>query len=260
MVEWSGLGAGRNTTCKLQPQSSQFRSIQNSDVVQADGSFVMYFSAALLAPQESKHCIGAATSSNVTGPYQPQDSPLACPVTDGGAIDASGFTDSTGDLYVVYKVDGNSLSQKGPCGNADGEFPTPIMLQQVSPKDGFTLIGGPVQILDRDERDGPLVEAPYLVRTAGGLYVLFFSSNCYSTTLYDTSYATSGNLTGPYVKAPAPLLHTGMRGLKSPGGASVTRDGATMVWHADQTSGDASVRQMYMGDIRITGTKVQLTA
>ena len=218
----------------------------------------MYFSAALLAPHHSTHCIGVATSPHVTGPYLPGNSPLACPQSAGGAIDASGFQDSNGDRYVVYKVDGNSLSagreNSGPCGNADGQFPTPIMLQQVSAADGFTLMGSPVEILDRDQRDGPLVEAPSLVRTASGVYVLFFSSNCFSGPRYDTSYATSEILTGPYVKAKTPLLTTGMRGLKSPGGATVSRDGKMLVWHADQKAGNSKVRQMYMSQIHIEGT------
>ena len=225
----------------------------------------MYFSAALLPPHTSTHCIGAATSPHVTGPYLPQDTPLACPQAAGGAIDAAGFTDTTGDLYIVYKVDGNSLSHGGggPCGNANGKSPTPIMLQQVSALDGSTLINPPIQILDRDgKRDGPLVEAPSLVRTQDGIYVLFFSSNCFNTPLYDTSYATSRNLTGPYVKAPAPLLTTGMRGLKSPGGASVSKDAKTLIWHADRgdDKGDARVRQMYMSGIQIQGTTVRLAA
>ncbi|CRK23815.1 hypothetical protein BN1708_018068, partial [Verticillium longisporum] len=49
------------------------------------------------------------------------------------------------------------------------------MLQEVGP-DGFTKIGNPVQILDRTEADGPLVEAPDIVRLEDGTYVLFFSS------------------------------------------------------------------------------------
>lgn len=36
------------------------------------------------------------------------------------------------------------------------------MLQQVSMSDGVTLIGDPVELLDREEADGMLVEAPNL--------------------------------------------------------------------------------------------------
>jgi hypothetical protein len=61
---------------------------------------------------------------------------------------------------VVYKVDGNNLGGGGPpCGNADGSHPTPIMLEALE-SDGITPSSDPVQILDRDAADGPLVESP----------------------------------------------------------------------------------------------------
>ena len=233
-------------------------SIWAPDVIKLkDNLFVLYFSATSNESQ-SQHCIGAATSESVTGPYTPTDKPIACPLQDGGAIDPAGFVDSDGSVYVVYKVDGNSLGGGGPCGNADGTHGTPLMLQQVSADDGYTPVGDPVPLLDRDDADGPLIEAPSLVRSADGTYVLFFSSNCYSTEFYDTSYATSGSLKGPYTKAPAPLLTTGLDGLLSPGGADVSVDGTTLVFHADKNPSDASVRQMYSSAITIDGTTVSL--
>ena len=50
-----------------------------ADEAQADGSFVLYFTAAS-TQDTSKHCVGAATSSSVTGPYTALDTPLACPL------------------------------------------------------------------------------------------------------------------------------------------------------------------------------------
>lgn len=99
------------------------------------------------------------------------------------------------------------------------------MLQEVDPSNGWSRIGDAVQILDRSDADGPLIEAPSLTHVAdssavgGYLYILFFSSNCYSGSLYDSSYATSVNgVGGPYTKSSAPLLVTGNpAGLYSPG-------------------------------------------
>ena len=128
------------------------------------------------------------------------------------------------------------------------------MLQPVSATDGLTPLGSAIPILDRDASDGPLVEAPSLVAVKSGgeggglggwVYVLFFSSNCYSTVYYDVSYAvsTSGvsggaklpgqasvGIMGPgfaqagkeggeggYVKAEQPLLASGKEGLSAPG-------------------------------------------
>lgn len=179
--------------------------------------FVMYFSGRS-SEDNSKHCVGTATSSSITGPYTTNEDPLSCPLSQGGAIDASGFTDPDGTRYVVYKIDGNSL-------NGDGtQHPTPIMLQRLS-SDAVTPDGEAIQILDHDEIDGGLVEAPSLV-LVDGMYYLTFSSNVYSTLKYDTSYATASAISGPYTKvqAPdAPLLVSGDPSssgpLGGPGGA-----------------------------------------
>lgn len=55
--------------------------------------------------------------------------------------------------------------------------------------DGVTPTGDPVQLIDRDEVDGPLIEAPSMA-DVGGTYYLTFSSNYYNTLYYDISYAT----------------------------------------------------------------------
>ena len=135
------------------------------------------------------------------------------------------------------------------------------MLQQVSSDNGFDLIGDPIEILDRGEFDGPLVEAPSLLRTSEGVYILFFSSNCFNGVLYDTSYATSTNgVRGPYTKSSAPLLVTGANGnqLQSPGGLDVGPMGKNVVFHSDSRRGDARVRQMWTGQLSIRGTNVRI--
>ena len=231
-------------------------------VVQAGDGFVLYYSGRVKNNPDHKHCVGVATSKYVGGPYVSQDQPLACPIDQGGAIDPAGFKDQDGTLYVVYKVDGNGLGGGGKCGNANGRFKTPLMLQKLK-ADGVTPDGNPVQILDRDKNDGPLIEAPSLVY-ANGQYTLFFSSNCYNTDLYDVSYAYADNVAGPYTKAhkpDAPLLITGANGgkLHAPGGATVDPDGTKMVFHADLKPADASVRQMWTADISIQKGKVSIT-
>ena len=218
----------------------------------------MYFAGQTIQ-DPSKHCVGVATSANPQGPYAPSDTPFACPLDIGGAIDAAGYVNDDGSVYVVYKVDGNSLGGGGACGNGDGSHSTPIMLQQVSPKDGITYVGNPIQILDRGQYDGPLIEAPSLVKK-GGVYFLFFSSNCYNGPYYDTSYATASNIAGPYAKASAALLTTGGDGgqLQSPGGTTVSPDGTKILFHADLNPSDPSIRQMWTGDIKISGTIVTI--
>lgn len=198
----------------------------------------MYYTDALASSPRS-HCLGVATSNSIMGPYTPQPTPWACPdpTTLGGAIDPDGFFDiSTGKRYVTYKVDGNSIGHGGSCKNAVAPImPTPIMLQEVGP-DGISMIGEPVQILDRDDSDGPLIEAPSLHRSDEGIYFLFFSSNCFTTPLYDTSYATATNINGPYTKAGRPLLITGDGpDLVGPGGMDIITDGRMVLFHGHLT-------------------------
>ena len=61
-----------------------------------------YYSAST-SMNTAHHCIGAATSTTILGPYTAQDDPLFCPLSQGGAIDASGYNDS-GQRYIAYKV------------------------------------------------------------------------------------------------------------------------------------------------------------
>lgn len=70
--------------------------------LQADGTFVMYYSASLAADPKL-HCVGVATSNYAIGPYFPQDEPIICPTEQGGAIDAAGY-EANGERYIVYKV------------------------------------------------------------------------------------------------------------------------------------------------------------
>jgi beta-xylosidase len=230
--------------------------------LQDDGSYVMYYSAAL-TQFSAHHCIGAAFATDIEGPYVAMDQPLVCPdptanganlnpvITSpgaGGAIDAAAFRDMDGQRYVLWKVDGNSVGSGGVCGNTNSpQRPTPIMLAPVE-ADGITPRGNPIQLLDRSDSDGPLIEAPNLVRTADGGYALFFSSNCYTTPGYDVAYATSKTLLGPYVKAPNPLIMTGTQGLAAPGGASIAADGQHMVFHANVGTGRGMFTTTISGD------------
>jgi len=118
------------------------------------------------SPSQGTHCVGAATSTNPLGPFNPQAQPIDCNTSGGGAIDPSGFQDTDGTRYVAYKVDGNNLGGGGSCGNGDGSHSTPIMLQQLQ-GDGITPVGSPIQILDRGQYDGPLIEAPKIIYRDG---------------------------------------------------------------------------------------------
>ncbi|EME78202.1 glycoside hydrolase family 43 protein, partial [Pseudocercospora fijiensis CIRAD86] len=196
-----------------------------------DGKYVMYYSATWTGEypyakndgrptHPQPHCVGAAVSDGFdpNGPYEPLDEPLACPIKEGGAIDPEAIRDVDGSIWVTWKVDGNNIGRGGVCGNTfDPQTPTPIMIQKMQ-ADGVTAVDGTLtQILDRTDADGPLVEAPALVRTRQGKYFLFFSSGCTRSSSYSVKYAVADKVTGPYVRANETLLSTGMYGLEAPG-------------------------------------------
>lgn len=219
-----------------------------------DGTYVMYYSGTV-ANNTAFHCIGTAISSTVLGPYTPSDTPFNCDLTVGGSIDPSGFLDADGTRYVMYKVDGNSLGHGGSCGNGVAPLvSTPIMLQQVE-ADGITKVGDPIQILDRTDADGPLVEAPTIMRTTAGEYVLFFSSGCFTEPTYNVNTAMATNVTGPYTRSTAPLVSTDDSfGLTAPGGATPLHDGSGIVFHADCADG----RCMYESRVAVQNSQVVL--
>ncbi|KAK2024998.1 glycosyl hydrolase family 43 protein [Colletotrichum zoysiae] len=220
-----------------------------------NGSFIMYYSGEV-KDGGGRHCIGVGISENVTGPYAATNEPWVCPLSQGGAIDASGYYDEpTKKHYVLYKVDGNNIGHGGDCNNGvEPLVDTPIMMQEVQ-ADGVTKVGDAVQVLGRTDADGPLVEAPNLVRTGDGLYILFFSSFCFNSDRYNVNYATSRSLKGPYQRAPRMLLQTGDFNLTAPGGATSKVGGGQMVFHA-VCPGAAPSRCMYQTAYSVTGTNV----
>ncbi len=177
--------------------------------VRDDGTLVLYYTAHNRDPQAQ--CIGVATSSSPTGPFTPVGAaPLVCPVADGGAIDPASYAED-GRRYLLWKNDGNC------CGRD-----TWLHLQPTS-ADGLTLTGPATRLIRQDRAfEGALVEAPTLWRH-DGRYVLFYSANSFADDRYLTSYATSASLTGPYDKAPNPLLTTATTdgSVRGPGGQDV---------------------------------------
>ncbi|KAI1799954.1 glycoside hydrolase family 43 protein [Daldinia bambusicola] len=220
-----------------------------------NGKYVMYYSGEV-AEDSAHHCIGAAVADVITGPYVPEDEPFACNLTAGGSIDASGFQDADGKQYVLYKVDGNSVGHGGSCSNTNSPIvPTPIMLQEVE-EDGVTKVGEPIEIFNRSDEDGPLVEAPSMLRTDNGLYILFFSSGCYLEPSYNVNYATSTSLTGPFQRAQRPVIKSGEYTLHAPGGATAVHvgDKVGIAFHADCQQG----RCMHTSHTVVDGREVRV--
>ena len=243
-----------------------------------DGKYIMYYAAArnrLSHPETDSeprhlaiepailpfhpvpHCVGAATASSPQGPFSPLPTPIACPISEGGAIDAAAFTDDDSTPYLLYKVDGNNIGHGGECGNiVQPRVNTPIMLQKLQ-ADGTSPDGAPTTILNRTTADGPLVEAPELVRSHEGIYFLFFSSGCTRNPSYDLKYATADDIKGPYTRASAPLLLTGDWNLHAPGSAGLFPVGKgrwNLVFHARV---QGRIRAMFTGRLELKGRKAK---
>lgn len=202
-----------------------------------DGSYLLYYTAHSINPD--RQCIGAAVASQPEGPFEPVgDSPIVCPADEGGAIDASSFSD--GDKhYLIYKTDANAIGRP------------PVVYLQETTADGLTFVGDRREILrnDQDAERG-ILEAPVMVKQ-GGHYVLFYAAGEYWNDSYFTSYATSASLTGPFQKAYRPLI-TGASvdgAVNGPGGADVVRgtDGVDHIFFHGHVGDGRSVYRADLG-------------
>ena len=158
------------------------------------GTFLLYFTAADRA--SGRQCIGAATATSAAGPFVAAPAPLICPVDEGGAIDASSYLDADGSRWLLWKNDGNCCA-----------LDTWLQLSPLS-SDGLTVTGDPTKlIMQTQDWEGDVVEAPVLIRS-DGQYVLFYSANNYGDESYAMGYATAPTLLGPYTSSADPLFST----------------------------------------------------
>lgn len=212
-------------------------------------NYVLYYTAAI-SSKPNTHCIGTAISKTLKGPYTPANTPMICPVSEGGAIDPTIFLDpQTQKLYLIYKVDGNCLSPGSP---------TPIKLLEISPHDGITpitSISSAITLIDRaqDGSDGPLVEAPSLFYNFDEkLYYLLYSTHMYNGVKYDLKGASASSINGPWTKFPLALAESPDWGLVSPGSADIDANGGNVLFHATvgYDNFGAPIRWLYAGKIR----------
>ncbi|MGH1564703.1 family 43 glycosylhydrolase [Mumia sp. DW29H23] len=207
-----------------------------------DGSVTLTYTAWHTA--SGRQCIGTATASSPLGPFVPAGSPLICPLSLGGAIDANTFVDSTGARYLIWKNDGNAIGA------------TSTIYATQTNANGTALIGSNIPLISGAA--GQIIEAPDVVRRPGG-YVLFYSGGSYGGCGYYTGYATAGSLGGPWSVAGA-FMTQGNTGICGPGGADVVTDttgltgGDKVVFHG-WVSG---ARHMFSVDLSWSGlTPVQ---
>lgn len=176
-----------------------------------DGTYMMYYAGEETTDGSVPHCLGAASSKNIEGPYNDLAANLPCKLCKGGAYDVSSFHDSDGKRYIVWKEDTSCDQQVEQAS---------IYIQQVA-ADGISLQGDATDILESGPSDQGVIEAPQIVRVADGSYVLFFAAGPWNKD-YATGVAVSDSLLGPYKRAPDSIMSTDQpfKGLKNPGGLS----------------------------------------
>lgn len=133
-------------------------------------------------------CVGVASASNPAGPYT-DHGPLIC--QEAGAIDGYPIRDENGQLYLVWKEDGNSRN-----------LPTPLWAQRMN-EERTALLGEKVELFrnDPDTWEGRLVEGPAIIRRGGYFYNFYAGDACCGRACtYAQGVARSRTLLGPWEK------------------------------------------------------------
>ena len=217
-----------------------------SVAVSAAGDFVEFY--ATLDEDLRTHCLGHAVSTTPTGPFVDTSSgPIVCQPSLGGSIDPSVFTDPSGQHYLLWKSDGNSI------GLASQIWSAPI------DPNLDALTGNPVAVLTNDQawQEG-VVENPDMVEV-NGTYHLFYSGGPFSTASYATGVATCTTPLGPCTDGSSNPVLTSVPGMAGPGGAAtfVVPSGQLMMafaaWPGAIGYANGGYRAMYLATLSFNG-------
>ncbi|WP_192822142.1 family 43 glycosylhydrolase [Rufibacter sp. LB8] len=149
------------------------------------GRYYIYYTA---KKKGGNLCVGVASSSKATGPYT-DHGPLVC--QEVGSIDGFPIRDEKGDLYLIWKEDGNS---KG--------LPTPLWGQRMN-EERTALTGEKFELFRNDKGtwEGGLVEGSALVNRNGYFYMFYAGDACCGRQCtYGVGVARAKNLRGPWEK------------------------------------------------------------
>lgn len=203
LVNWKTVGAAM-----MKRPAWSNGSYWAPEIWQDRGRYLIYYTA---RKQNGPLCVAVATARRPTGPYTDRG-PLVC--QEVGSIDAMPIRDERGQLYLVWKEDGNSVRK-----------PTPLWAQPLS-EDGTKLIGEKQEILRNDVAwEDNLVEGPFILRR-GEWFYMFYSGNacCGRRCNYALGVARARKLLGPWEKNPANPILKGNDDWKCPGHGSIVTD------------------------------------
>ncbi|RDC61968.1 family 43 glycosylhydrolase [Adhaeribacter pallidiroseus] len=162
------------------------------EITYDNGKYYIYYTA---QKKGGNLCVGVASATQPTGPYTDLG-PLVC--QEVGSIDAFPIRDEKGELYMVWKEDGNSQ-----------KLPTPIWGQKLK-EDRTALVGEKFELFRNDPKtwEGGLVEGPFILKQNGYFYTFYSGDACCGRgCTYGVGVARSKTLRGPWEKYAAnPIL------------------------------------------------------
>ena len=163
--------------------------------------------------------VAVASADHPAGPYR-DHGPLVA--QEAGSIDGFAMPDENGDLYLIWKEDGNSCHQE-----------TPIWAQLLN-YDRTALVGNATELFTNDVKwEGPLVEGSALVQHNGYFYMFYAGNSCCGKGCnYATGVARSRSLLGPWEKHEQNPILDRNDVWKCPGHGTVTElDGRWFLLH-----------------------------
>ncbi len=187
------------------------------EISQEGGKTYVYYAA---HKKGGNLAVGVASADRPEGPYHDHGLLVGQP---DGSIDAFPMRDENGQLYLIWKEDGNSIQQS-----------TPIWAQPMN--DARTALTGEKKELFRNAPgtwEAGLVEGVSMVRH-GGYFYAFYAGNgcCGSGCAYATGVARAKSLLGPWEKNSANPVLTNNDAWQCPGhGTAVERDGRWYFLH-----------------------------
>jgi xylan 1,4-beta-xylosidase len=149
-----------------------------------NGRVYVYYSA---HKRNGNLCVGIASADSIGGKFTDHGPVMCEPV---GSIDAFPMRDENGKLFLIWKRDGNSVSQ-----------PTPILARQINEARTET-IGEEVELFRNNAAwEGNLVEGVSMIKHDEFFYA-FYSANgcCGRACTYGVGVARAKNLLGPWEK------------------------------------------------------------
>lgn len=249
LVRWSAIGDALGSA----PTWAQSNDVWAPAVTQLDPtSFVLY--ASYVNTSTGKRCVGAATASTPSGPFQGAPPKLVCDDARGGVIDPSVFV-SGSTRYLLWKTEGVVGDNAEP----------PSVFSQPLATDGLSLTGSPARVFKSEQPwEGTLVENPSMISDGSRTY-LFYSGNEWQSSSYAIGWAACAGPQGPCIAPPNRPLMTSEPGLYGPGGGAVFRDDEG-IWMAlaawtdpTRTSGATGQRALFLRRVRFNGGRPQIT-